>query len=368
MFRFEIISRDNSSQARTGKVTTDHGSFSTPAFMPVATKGAVKTIEPAELGELGAEIILSNAYHLFLRPGPGIISSAGGLHKFMAWNGPILTDSGGYQIFSQRELCRIIDDGVLIKSYIDGTEHHITPEKIIELQQDYGVDIMMPLDLPVSFPASFADVDNSIDTTLRWLRRSIDNHSAGNALFAITQGGFESDRRVKYLEELQRLDQRCIDGFAIGGLSLGEPKETTWEIVRQTCEILPADRPRYLMGVGTPEDIIKAVSLGVDMFDCILPTRLGRNGWAFTSAGVIKLKNADYSADFQPLDPNCKCSVCSNYTRSYIRHLFNVEEILSMKLLSCHNLYYYLTLMNKIRDSVTRGTFTDDFAGILNTA
>ncbi|MBI4242494.1 MAG: tRNA guanosine(34) transglycosylase Tgt [Planctomycetes bacterium] len=358
---FKILKTDSKTSARIGKVVTEHGEFSTPVFMPVATKGAVKTLEPVELKEISTEIILSNTYHMFLRPGIEIIERFGGLHNFMRWDGPILTDSGGYQIFSQKDLCKISDKGVKFKSYIDGTEYFLTPENIIQIQETYGSDIIMPLDFPASYPSTSTQTEESTKITLDWLKRSINCHPLKGALFAITQGGFETTAREHFIYELNNLDLSKIYGFAIGGMSLNEPKEITWKIVETTCNLITKDKPRYLMGVGTPQDIVKAVSLGIDMFDCILPTRLGRNSWAFTNQGVVKLKNSVYKNDDSPVDPECGCSVCKTYSRAYIRHLFNIEEILPLKLLSYHNIYFYHNLIKRIRESISRGTFETDF-------
>jgi len=324
--------------------------------MPVGTKGAVKTILPQELAKIGVEVILCNTYHLALRPGETIIEKLGGLHKFIGWENPILTDSGGYQIFSLAKLCQIDDDGVCFQSHIDGSRLFLTPENILDIEQKLGADIVMPLDQPVPYPCSESEAREGMLRTDKWLNRSITYHNGKSSiLFGIVQGGMFENLRE---ESIQRMAEYDVCGYAIGGLSIGEPHDLTKEMIKKITAKLPESKPRYLMGMGKPEDIIFAVSCGVDMFDCILPTRLGRNGWAFTSQGLLKLRNEKYKTDPKPIDISCKCTACQCFSRAYIRHLFNVREILGVTLLSYHNIAFYISLIKQIREAIRENTFS----------
>ncbi len=350
---FTLISKD--SKARVGKLETAHGVVNTPCFMPVGTQATVKTLSHQDLVDCGAGIMLSNTYHLYLRPGIEVIKQAGGLHKFMSWNKPILTDSGGFQVFSLATLMKVKDEGVEFSSHIDGSRHFLTPEKVIELQQTFGSDIMMPLDEPVSYPCSKTKAKEALDRTIDWARRS--KATAGGReqlLFGIVQGSSYQDLRKEAAEELAKIG---FDGYAIGGVSVGEGEDLIYEVTEYTAEFLPEDKPRYLMGVGTPLDILEAVSMGVDMFDCVIPTRNGRNGTAFTKTGKLLLRNSKYTRDFTPIDEACGCFACRNYNRAYIRHLFNTEEMLGLRLVSLHNIYFYVMLMKEIRDAIAKEQF-----------
>jgi queuine tRNA-ribosyltransferase len=344
--------------ARAGEVTTAHGTFQTPAFMPVGTKAAVKAVYPAQLRATGSEIILSNAYHLRLRPGDAYVRARGGLHKFMGWSGPILTDSGGYQVFSMAALRKLRPEGVEFASHIDGAPEFFTPEIVIDIQRNLGSDIMMPLDHPAPGTAPRDEANQAMTTTLNWWDQSRTYWdkvgTPDQALFAIVQGGPYDDLRQECVKRMLDYDP---PGFSIGGLAVGEPKETLYRVTALTASLLPETKPRYLMGVGTPEDIIRAVASGVDMFDCILPTRLGRTGWAFTSQGKIKLRNAEYKEDDGPIDPACDCEACRSFSRALIRHYFNMDEILGPAALSLHNITYYQKLMRSIRAAIRGGTF-----------
>lgn len=351
---FQIVKLDNSSNARAGVLHTLHGVVHTPVFMPVGTYGTVKTCSPDELKSLGAEIILGNAYHLYLRPGHNIVKKAGGLHKFMAWNGSILTDSGGFQVFSLGANREITEEGAIFKSEIDGSKHFFSPERSIEIQTAIGADIIMNFDECTPYPCDYEYAKNSMELTLRWAKRCKKAHKSKQLLFGIVQGSVYHDLRRKCAEKLVEMD---FDGYALGGLSVGEEKEIMYEIVGFTTPILPKNKPHYLMGVGTPENIVEAVSLGIDMFDCVLPTRNARNGSLFTSEGMLKIKNAKFKRDFTSLDPKCRCYTCKNFTRSYLRHLFIANEILAHRLHTIHNLHFYLSLMRGIRRSIIDGTF-----------
>ncbi len=357
-------------------MVTAHGEIQTPCFIPVGTQGTVKTISPQELKDCGAEIILSNAYHLFLRPGKEVIKKAGGLHNFMSWEMPILTDSGGYQIFSLALLRKISDKGVEFQSHIDGLKHFLTPEDVIRIQNDLGSDIMMPLDECVHYPCAKDHAEVAMKRTLDWAKRSKSvarcplplpvparpaggrqaGVARGQLLFGIVQGATYEDLRKECANRLIDMD---FDGYAIGGVSVGEPKNLRYNMVNLVADLLLKDKPRYLMGVGLPEDIIEAVESGIDMFDCVVPTRYGRNGTAFTSAGKITIRNSPYIEDFTPLDPACSCYTCKNFIRAYLRHLFNVEEILGLRLVSLHNIYFYLELMRKIREAISQDRFLE---------
>ncbi|MFA6355476.1 MAG: tRNA guanosine(34) transglycosylase Tgt [Candidatus Omnitrophota bacterium] len=356
--KIEITGRDTGTRARAGKLRTSHGEFETPAFMPVGTQATVKTLSNDELKECGVQILLSNAYHLYLRPGEDIIRNAGGLHKFMGWDRPILTDSGGFQVFSLAVLRKVSDEGVEFRSHIDGSKHFLTPEKMVGFQTALGSDIMMVLDECVQYPCEHETAKRAVKRTLDWARLSKSAFKAGNGqhLFGIVQGASYKDLRQECAEELVKMD---FDGYALGGLAVGEPREITREITGFTTDLLPEDKPRYLMGVGEPHDILEAVSSGIDMFDCVIPTRNGRNGTAFTSDGRFSVRNAGNSDDLRPIEEGCGCYACKNHTRSYIRHLFNTDEILGLKLVSLHNVYFYQKLMREIRKAITDGKFTE---------
>lgn len=337
--------------------------FDTPAFMPVATQGAVKALSEEEVAGMGAQIVLGNAYHLYLRPGIGLIQRVGGLASFMQWNGATLTDSGGYQIFSLAPLIEVTDEGVSFRSHIDGSEHFLTPEAAIHIQHAIGADIIMAFDQPVGYPATREQAQAATARSDAWAERCIEAHAgqSDQALFGIVQGGFDGELRRK---SAQRLTEMPFDGYAIGGLSVGEPKGEMLRLLQETAPLLPDGRPKYLMGVGTPWDIVAAVLRGIDMFDCVLPTRLGRNGTAYTWRGKINLKNARFENDLGPLDPECDCAVCARYTRAYLRHIYKAGEILAARSLSYHNLYLYLRLMERIREAIHEerySAFAEDF-------
>jgi queuine tRNA-ribosyltransferase len=352
MLSFSIASRDPNSRARAGRIETRHGAFDTPAFMPVGTKAAVKTIMPSQLEAAGTQILLCNAYHLALRPGEALVAKMGGLHRFMGWAGPILTDSGGYQVFSLAKLRKVNDAGVEFQSHLDGSTVNLSPERALEIQRILGADIVMPLDEPAPFPSTPAQAEGAVKRTSAWLERSVKARQE-EALFGIVQGGTHADLRRRSVEDVLRHD---LPGVAIGGLSLGEPAETMIETAGVVCDATPESKPRYLMGVGTPGDIANAVLRGADMFDCILPTRLGRNGWAFTSEGMLKIRNAAFKEDGRPIDPACACPACRGFSRSYLRHCFSVDEILGLSMLSLHNITYYQGLMKRIRNAIQVGT------------
>jgi len=359
---FKLVKKDKDTKARLGTLSTPHGEIETPCFMPVGTQATVKTISSKELTECGAQTILGNTYHLFLRPGLEIIEKAGGLHKFMSWDKPILTDSGGYQVFSLAVLRKLKPEGVEFNSHIDGRKIFLTPEDVVKIQMGLGSDIMMVLDECVHYPATRDYVENSLKLTLDWAHRSKECFIAQSQktkakrqlLFGIVQGGTYKDLRKNCAEELLKIG---FDGYAIGGVAVGEPSELIYEITNSTESHLPSDYPRYLMGVGRPPDLVEAVSLGMDMFDCVVPTRNGRNGQAFTWTGELPLRNATYKEDFTPIDSECTCYTCRTYTRGYIRHLFNTEEILGLRLVSLHNLMFYANLMREMRGAISKGQF-----------
>jgi queuine tRNA-ribosyltransferase len=353
-FAFEVIRKDSATAARLGLLHTPHGDVQTPVFMPVGTAGAVKALPHEWLEELDAQIILANTYHLYLRPGHDRIQRLGGLHRFMSWNRPILTDSGGYQIFSHRELRRLTEEGACFRSHLDGSSHFLSPESVIDIQRSLGSDIMMVLDECTAYPCGYADAETSMNLSMRWARRGHAQwkEKCGDgrqALFGIVQGGIYPELRRRSVELLMECD---FSGLAIGGLSVGEPKNVMFEIVETVLPLLPSDRPRYLMGVGTPKDLARAVALGVDMFDCVLPTRNARNGSLFTSEGRVLIKSARYAEDEKALDPLCSCPVCRRYSRAYLRHLFLSGEHLSAVLNTRHNVTFYLDMMRKIRESI----------------
>ncbi|MFQ5735370.1 MAG: tRNA guanosine(34) transglycosylase Tgt [Thermodesulfobacteriota bacterium] len=354
-FGFELIKKDAASGARLGRVTTPHGSFPTPVFMPVGTRATVKGLTPEELVELGAGIILANTYHLYLRPGHQVIKELGGLHRFMHWDGPILTDSGGFQVFSLGKLRKITEEGVSFSSHIDGSRCVLTPEGAMEIQEALGADIIMVLDECTPYPADRGYATRSMELTHRWAARCKAARSGSDqALFGIVQGGMYADLRKRSAETLI---ETGFDGYAIGGLSVGEEKALMQEMVESTAAHLPETHPRYLMGVGTPEDLVYCVSRGIDMFDCVMPTRNARNGTLFTRRGKLVIKNARYERDALPVDPECGCYVCTNYSRAYLRHLYMSGEILSARLNTVHNLYYYTHLMEGMREAVSEGRF-----------
>ena len=364
---FELLASDQHSKARRGQLKTAHGMIDTPAFMPVGTQGSVKGVSPRELCELNAQIILGNTYHLFVRPGLDVIKHFGGLHNFMSWDGPILTDSGGYQIFSLVKLRKITEDGVEFQNHVDGARAFISPEIAMEIQAALGSDIAMVLDECVPYPCEYDYAAKSAELTARWAKRCKavaaslrDAHAAHSAaatnqlLFGIIQGGTFQDLRRASAQAMVDLD---FDGYAVGGVSVGEPEEEMMCAVESTEPFLPADRPRYAMGLGTPPQLLEMVARGMDMFDCVLPTRLARNGTAFTAAGTVNLKNAEFALDKRPIEENCACPACREFTRGYIRHLIKAEEILGIRLVTLHNLHFYLNLMNQARAEIEGGTF-----------
>ncbi|MDO5300895.1 MAG: tRNA guanosine(34) transglycosylase Tgt [Tissierellia bacterium] len=359
------MKEDQKTKARRGRITTTRGVIETPIFMPVGTLATVKTMTPEDLETMGAQIILSNTYHLFLRPGMDIMKEAGGLHSFMNWKKPILTDSGGFQVFSLAHRRKITEEGVTFRSHIDGSKKFLSPEISMEMQHALGSDIMMAFDECIPYPSDYDYVERSTERTTRWAERSLKYHrehrNYGQNLFGIVQGGMFKDLRRRSAEDLVAMD---FPGYAVGGLSVGEPKELMNEVLDHTTDFLPKHKPRYLMGVGTPDYLFEAVERGIDMADCVLPTRNARNGTVMTSNGPLVVKNAKYARDFRPLDENCDCYVCRNYSRAYIRHLFQNREILGLRLATYHSLYFLLNLMKQIRSSIEEDRFTefkDDF-------
>lgn len=363
MFKFTLEKKSSQCKARTGTIETNHGVIKTPVFMPVGTRATVKAMNNDELKSIGSQIILSNTYHLYLKPGQEIIRKADGLHKFMNWDRPILTDSGGFQVFSLSKTRKITEEGVQFRSHIDGSKHFISPEKSMEIQNDLGSDIMMSFDECVPYPASYEYTEDSMKRTLRWLKRCKDYHKNTDKqnLFGIIQGGMYKDLREYSAKNTIDFD---LPGYAIGGLSVGEPRDLMIDLLDFTTDFMPENKPRYLMGVGTPDYLFEAVEHGVDMCDCVLPTRIARNGTALTSKGKLVVKNAKYKDDFSALDDNCDCYACKNHTRAYIRHLLNVDEILGARLLSIHNLRFLIKLMENIRKSIEEDRyleFKDEF-------
>ncbi len=343
-----------SGQVRRGVLKTAHGTIQTPFFMPIATAGALKGLLPSEARELGAEILLANTYHLHLRPGEELIKKAGGLHKFMSWDGPILTDSGGYQVFSLAKIRKLKEDGVEFQSHLDGKTIFLTPEKAMQIQAKLGSDIHMVLDECPAADAKRDYVEKSLALTTEWARRSKKAASKKSLVFGIVQGGMHADLRKRSAEELRGIG---FDGYAIGGLSVGEPQKTMLKMIDTTLPHLPVDKPRYLMGVGTPQDILEAVERGIDMFDCVLPTRNARHGHLFTSRGVVRIKNEAHAKSLKPLDPDCACYTCQHFTRAYLRHLFMSNELLGLRLLTLHNVAFYLNLMKEIRQAIKSNRF-----------
>lgn len=364
MLKLNLIAEDKNSKARAGWFQTDHGIVETPIFMPVGTQGTVKAVNQSYLEqEIKAQIVLSNTYHLYLRPGTDILEGAGGLHKFMNWQKPILTDSGGYQVFSLTELRKLKEDGVEFRSHLDGSKHFFTPEKVIQIQRSIGSDIMMVLDECAPYPCDYDYAKKSVQLTSNWavlnknaFTNSEPKYGHRQFLFGIIQGSVYKDLRKKSAEDLLELD---FDSYAIGGLAVGEPTEQMYELVDFTTDLMPRDRPRYLMGVGRPENILESIARGVDMFDCVMPTRNARNANVFTWNGTLSMRNAKYKDDFGPLDENCNCYTCRNYSRAYLRHLFVAEEILALELASIHNLYFYLELVRNAREKIINGTFNE---------
>jgi queuine tRNA-ribosyltransferase len=358
MLEFEIIAESTTTRARAGVIRTARGPVETPVFMPVGTLGTVKSLTPDELISAGTQILLGNTYHLYLRPGCEVIRQFNGLHKFMSWQGPILTDSGGFQIFSLARLAKISEEGVTFRSHIDGSRHLLTPESAIDIQTCLGSDIIMCLDQCIQHPASRAETREALDITTRWAKRCKlawqENPNGHNALFGIIQGGMYKDLREAASDALMAHE---FDGFAIGGLSVGEPVEKMLQIAEYTLPRLPAEKPKYVMGTGTPEDLIELVALGADMFDCVLPTRNARNGQIFNPQGTLNVTNARYRQDTRPLDPECACYTCRNYSRAYLRHLFMAKELLAYRLSSLHNVHFFLDLMKQMRRAILENKF-----------
>lgn len=364
MLKLHIDAEDKASKARAGYFETEHGKVETPIFMPVGTQGTVKAVDPDYLkNDIKAQIVLSNTYHLYLRPGAEVLEKSGGLHKFMNWNGPVLTDSGGYQVFSLSELRKLKADGVEFSSHLDGSKHLFTPEKVINIQRSIGSDIMMVLDECTPYPCEYEYAKKSIKLTSDWAvlnKEAFENSSPlyghKQFLFGIIQGSVYKDLREQSAKDLLQID---FDGYAIGGLAVGEPADVMYDIVNFTIDFMPENRPRYLMGVGKPENILEAIERGVDMFDCVMPTRNARNANLFTSAGVLSMRNAKYKDDFRPVDSECGCYTCSNFTRAYLRHLYIAKEILALQLGSIHNLNYYLNLVTTARKKIIEGSFLE---------
>jgi len=362
---YELLHKDGN--ARAGIITTPHGEIKTPVFMPVGTQATVKTMNPEEVRELGADIILGNTYHLFLRPGDDVVAKFGGLHKFMNWPHPILTDSGGFQVFSLGAIRKIKEEGVYFRSHLDGSKRFISPEKSIEIQNNLGSDIVMLFDECPPGQSSREYLIPSIERTSRWAKRCVEAHKRpeDQGLFAIVQGGIYEDLRDKSMNELMEMDE-SFSGYAIGGLAVGEPREDMYRILNYITPKLPENKPRYLMGVGEPLDMLEAVEHGVDMMDCVQPSRIGRHGTTFTKYGRLVIKNAKYALDPRPLDEGCDCYVCKNYTRGYIRHLFKANEMLGQKLATYHNLYFLIKMMNGARDAIIEGKFNEYKENFIN--
>ena len=358
---YELLHIDKTTGARRGVVHTPHGDIQTPIFMPVGTQATVKSMTVEELKENGAQIILSNTYHLYLRPGEKLVKKAGGLHNFMRWDRPILTDCGGFQVFSLSDLRTISEEGVEFKSHLDGSKHFFSPEKVMQIEEDLGADIIMSFDECCPYPSTYEYTKNSMERTTRWAKRCKEAHKTNQALFGIIQGGFYEDLREKSAKDLIELD---FPGYAIGGISVGEPKEEFLKMLKFTAPLMPENKPRYLMGVGSPDYLLEAAMAGIDMCDCVLPTRIARNGTAMTSHGKVVVRNATYAEDFTPLDPECDCYTCRNYTRAYIRHLVKCNEILGVRLLSIHNIKFLTNLMERVRIEIENDNlvnFVKDF-------
>lgn len=355
--RYELIKECSRSGARLGRLHTPHGTFETPMFMPVGTQATVKTLSPEELYDMGSQVILSNTYHLFLRPGHELVKKAGGLHKFMNYKRGMLTDSGGFQVFSLGAMRKITEEGVMFRSHIDGSKKFLSPEIATNVQEALGADIAMAFDECIPYPADFDYAKKSTERTTRWAKRCLDAHTREDqSLFGIVQGGMYPELRKMSVQQLTELD---FAGYGIGGLSVGEPKPLMYDILGHTTEDMPKDKARYLMGVGTADCIVEAVNLGVDMFDCVFPTRVARNGTAMTSYGRLVVRNACYAEDFSPIEEGCGCYTCRNFSRAYIRHLFKAEEIFALRLLTIHNLYFLLNFTKQIRQAIAEDRFPE---------
>lgn len=367
---FRLIKADNATKARRGILTTSHGQIQSPFFMPVGTNGTVRTLDCQDLHGFDNQIVLSNTYHLYLRPGMEIMQKAGGLHKFMGWDKPILTDSGGYQAFSLPKFRKFTDDGVKFQSHRDGSAHFFTPEKVVDIQKTIGSDIMMVLDECSPYPCEYRPAENGVHRTTLWARRARTYFLAHpkeefrQYQFGIVQGSVYEDLRKRSAEEILSIG---FDGYAIGGVSVGETVEEMFHAITWTAPLLPENQPRYLMGIGLPDQIVRAVGEGIDMFDCVLPTKLGRHGNAFTTRGKIIVSNGSFKDDFTPIDPDCDCYVCKNYTKAYIRHLLNVEETAGLRLMSYHNVYFYVKLMTKIRQAIDEDRYQSFMKDFLTT-
>ena len=357
---YTLLKKDPRTKARRGIVHTAHGDIQAPFFMPVGTKATVKTLSQEDLHAIGAEVELSNTYHLFLRPGLEIIGEAGGLHTFMSWPKPILTDSGGYQVFSLTDWRKLTDEGVEFRSHLDGDKHFLTPERVMDIQTVLGSDMVMPLDECSPYPCDKVDAAAAVKRTTAWMKRTRDHfdktgmRARGQRLFCIVQGSSYRDLREQSARELTAVD---TDGCAIGGVSVGEPVKEMFEVLGWTVDMLPEAKPRYFMGIGMPDQIVKAVGMGIDMFDTVVPTRYGRYGTCFTDSGTVVIRNGEFKMDFGPLDPECDCHACKNYSRAYIRHLFNTSEVLGLRLAAYHNVHYYVNLMRRIRAAIDAGTY-----------
>lgn len=368
---FNLIAADRNSKARAGVITTDHGSVNTPIFMPVGTQGTVKAVNQSMLSDdVRAQIILSNTYHLYLRPGTSVLEAGGGLHRFINWDKPILTDSGGYQVYSLSDLRKMKSNGVEFRSHLDGSKHFFTPEKVISIERSIGSDIMMPLDECTPYPCDYSYAKKSKELTSYWallnkeaFEKTVPLYGHRQFLFGIVQGSVYKDLRESSARDLINMD---FNGYSIGGLAVGEPAEDMYDIVDFTTDILPQEKPRYLMGVGRPENILEAIERGVDMFDCVMPTRNARNAQLFTSHGVLSMRNVRYKTDFSPVDEKCSCYTCRNFTRAYLRHLFVAREILALELASIHNLHFYLDLVTAAREKILEGSFVEWKNSIIN--
>lgn len=364
---FAITGQDTGCRARLGMLETPHGPVETPVFMPVGTQAGVKTMTPHEVRQVGGTMVLSNTYHLYLRPGHDIVAEAGGLHRFMGWDGPILTDSGGFQVFSLGPLRRITDEGVTFRSHIDGSEHFFSPEKSMAIQMDLGADVAMAFDECAPYPCTYHEARAAMERTTGWARRCLESHHREDqALFGIIQGGVHRDLRLQSAAEITALD---FPGYAIGGLSVGEPKPLMYEVLDYLVPVIPEEKPCYLMGVGSPDCLVEGVYRGVDMFDCVLPTRIARNGTVFTRDGKLVVRNAEYARDFRPMDPDCGCYACRNFSRAYIRHLIKANEVLGIRLTTWHNLHFVLSLMQDIRAAIAENRmaqFREEFLGRYN--
>lgn len=369
-FAFDLLSAGGAPSARRGRVMTTRGTIETPAFMPVGTQATVKTLRPEEVAATGAQIVLSNTYHLMLRPGLEVIEAAGGLHRFMRWGGPVLTDSGGFQIFSLATQVKVLEEGASFRSHIDGSHHLLTPERAVQLQYGFGSDIMMQLDHVVGYPADSKLFREAMLRSGRWLQRCVDEHkrldaaAKGCFLFGISQGGMDAQTRKESARIVAEAD---VAGCAVGGLSVGEPKELMLEMLEETTPELPVDKPRYLMGVGSPEDLWECVARGIDMFDCVLPTRLARNAAVFTPEGRVNIRNGRFRNHHQPIDPTCDCATCTTFTAAYVHHLFRAEEVLALRLASVHNLRFLAREMERIRTSLESGSFESEKSSFLAT-